>query len=113
MNRLDLIAGLLGEIGADANMDRILAQSALIVLTRIQVTPPAPEPEPEPEPVEEAPAPDSVEETPKKTKKTRKPFDTGKLGALRRAGWSVAKIADEMGVSEQTVRNHMKKEGIA
>ena len=108
MNRLDLIAGLLNEIGMEPNMDRILAQSALIVLTRIQVTPP--EPEPEPEPVKEAPAPDPVEGKPKKT---RKPFDTGKLGALRRAGWSVAKIADEMGVSEQTVRNHMKKEGIA
>lgn len=110
MNRLELVAGILNEIGMEPNMDRILAQSALIVLTRIQVTPPAPEPEPEPEPVEEAPAPDSVEEKPKKT---RKPFDTGNLGALRRAGWSVAKIADEMGVSEQTVRNHMKKEGIA
>ena len=105
MNRLDLIAGLLNEIGADANMDRILAQSALIVLTRIQVTPP---PEPEPE---QAPEP-SPKPKPEKTR-GRKPFDIGKLRALRNAGWSVAKIADEMGVSEQTIRNHMKKEGIA
>ena len=39
-------------------------------------------------------------------------FDKGKLQALRRAGWSVKAIADEMKCSEQTVRNHMKKEGI-
>ena len=66
MNRLDLIAGLLNEIGADANMDRILAQSALIVLTRIQVTPP-PEPEPEQEPAKEKPK-----------KKTKTPKKEGK-----------------------------------
>ena len=41
----------------------------------------------------------------------RKPFDTGKLKALLNGGWPVAKIADEMGVSEQTIRNHMKELG--
>lgn len=39
-------------------------------------------------------------------------FDTGKLMALRSAGWSIKAIADEMGCTEQTIRNHMKKEGI-
>lgn len=109
MNRLELIGGILSEIGVDPNMDRILAQSALIVLNRITVAPqPAPEPEPEPEPGE--PAPDPVKEKPKRG---RKPFDVGKLRALREGGWSVAKIADEMRVSEQTIRNHMKKQKIS
>lgn len=45
----------------------------------------------------------------KKTKRGRKPFDIGKAQACRNAGWSVAKIADEMGVSEQTVRNNLAK----
>lgn len=60
------------------------------------------------------------EEKPKQTKTEAKPapkkrvkFDVGKLGALRKAGWSVSKIADEMGVSEPTVRNYMKREGLS
>ena len=42
----------------------------------------------------------------------RKPFDSGKLKALLNGGWPVAKIADEMQVSEQTIRNHMKELGL-
>lgn len=34
-------------------------------------------------------------------------LDLGKMVALRNAGWSIAKIADEFRVSEQTVRNRM------
>ena len=53
-------------------------------------------------------APEAVPE--KKTKKRgRKPFDIGKAKACKDAGWSIAKIADEMGVSEQTVRNNLAK----
>ena len=39
-------------------------------------------------------------------------FDTGKMIACLRAGWSIAKVADELGVSVQTIRNRMKKEGL-
>ena len=39
-------------------------------------------------------------------------YDVGKICALRRASWSVAKIADEIGCSEQTVRNILKREGM-
>lgn len=45
-------------------------------------------------------------------KNGRESFDTGKMIALLEGGWSVAKIADEMRVSEATIYNHMKKEGI-
>lgn len=41
-------------------------------------------------------------------------LDMGKIVALSRAGWSVEKIADEMGVSGQTIRNRlndMKRKG--
>lgn len=106
MNRIELIAGMLQEVGADPTSDRVLAQAAIVILGRL--IPPQPEPQPEPVP-DPKPAPE-----PKPDKKRgRKPFDTGKLRALRNAGWSVAKIADEMRVAEQTIRNHMKKEGIA
>ena len=108
MNRIELIAGMLQEVGADPVSDRVLAQAAIVILGRLIPPQPEPEPEPVPEPDPE-PKPDPK---PQKTR-GRKPFDTGKLKALRNAGWSVAKIADEMRVAEQTVRNHMKKEGIA
>lgn len=44
--------------------------------------------------------------------KTKSKIDSGKICALRRANWSVAKIADEIGCSEQTVRNILKREGM-
>lgn len=39
----------------------------------------------------------------------RKPVDTWKLLALRKAGWSMKKIADELGISEGSVWNYLKK----
>lgn len=44
---------------------------------------------------------------------TRKIDDLGKLRSLRDAGWPVKKIAEEFRCSDQTVRNTMKREGIA
>ena len=38
-------------------------------------------------------------------------LDDGKILALRKAGWTYAKIADEMGCSIQTVVNHLSKGG--
>ena len=46
------------------------------------------------------------------TKEKKEAFDTGKMIACLKAGRSVAWVADEMGVTTQTIRNHMKKEGI-
>ena len=54
------------------------------------------------------------EEEPEEDKPTQKKgkYDVGKICALRRASWTVAKIADEIGCSEQTVRNILKREGM-
>ena len=54
---------------------------------------------------------DQWKEEDKPTQKKGK-YDVGKICALRRASWSVAKIADEIGCSEQTVRNILKREGM-
>lgn len=43
---------------------------------------------------------------------TKKITDIPKLKALLKAGWSYDKIADEFGVTEPTVSNTMKREGI-
>lgn len=42
----------------------------------------------------------------------RPPFDTGKLKALLRSGWDIPKIADEMQVTEATIRKHCREEGL-
>lgn len=44
---------------------------------------------------------------PPNRKKAKKTVDVGKLIALHNAGWSVAKIADELGISTRTVYNYL------
>lgn len=65
---------------------------------------------------EEAPETKEVaerEEAPKdKSCKYTTNVDHGKIVSLRTAGWSVRKISEEMDISEQTVRNHLKKEDL-
>ena len=113
MDRIAIAKTLLKYIGRDSiENDWAIAQGVIVILDGCrtqetvqgagQVTKPLP-----------SMGDEVKEKKPKTEHKPRKPFDTGKLGALRKAGWSVIKIADEMQVSEQTVRNYMKKEGIA
>lgn len=58
-------------------------------------------------------APKAKEQKPaaKKAGSKKKPFDTGKAVACYNAGWSIAKIADELGTSDPTVRKHLKDAG--
>ena len=65
--------------------------------------------EPKAEPVkEEVP----VEEQKKKKPRGRQTtIDWGKVGALRKAGWSVSKIADEMRIGQSTVFRHFSEKG--
>lgn len=48
--------------------------------------------------------------TVKREPKNKKTLEMGKVKALRKAGWSLDKIADEMGVSPQTIANRLKGE---
>ena len=52
---------------------------------------------------------DADQDEPKPKKKGRPPFDKGKMNALLKAGWTVPKIADEMGVSVPTIKKYMKE----
>lgn len=74
----------------------------LIDTQQIEITVTEPEPEPKPE------QPKPKEEPKKKTKI----IDHGKIVACYKGGRSVAWIADDMGISWQTVVNHLEKEGI-
>lgn len=67
----------------------------------------------QPEPEEAKPVEELPKQEPKpKAKRHPKPFDTGKAMALRKAGWTLAAIADEMQVSQPTIAKHLKKAGI-
>ena len=65
----------------------------------------------EPE-TEEPEEPSPAEEEPPKKKKFPAPVDHGKIVALYKAGWTLTAIADEMRCSQQTISNHLKKEGL-
>lgn len=88
MKKMEVVRKLLTYIGKDAEEDKVIAEACLMLLPE--------------EPKKEEPKKEE-------TKKGRKPFDMGKLKALVDGGWAVPKIADEMGVSEQTIRNRMKQ----
>ena len=64
------------------------------------------EPQPEPKTKPEPKAKPKAE--PKKSGPAG--IDHGKLIALHKAGWSIEKIADEMGCTTTTVRNHIRQE---
>lgn len=55
-------------------------------------------------------APEPKKRGPKAGGKKPKKLDHGKIMALHKGKWPVAKIADEMGCSEQAVRNHIAME---
>lgn len=99
MNEIQIVEAILSHIGEDQEgrtvdvMDKLLANACLIILNEMD-QPEAPKPK---------------EQKPKKTGGRRKKFDMGKLGALTDGGWSVKDIADELGCSEQTVRNKQKE----
>lgn len=73
--------------------------------------------EPEPEPAPE-PKPAKQTKQPKQKKQIWEPkqdpvwIDHGKIVALYKAQWPIKKISDEIGCSQQTVINHLKKEGV-
>ena len=58
-----------------------------------------------PQKAEEQPKPKKVKKNPPKAKG----IDKGKIKALHDAGWNASKIADEMGVSPQSINYHLRK----
>ena len=56
---------------------------------------------------------DVVQEDPPKAVKTagrkKKEVDVGKIQALRKAGWTIAEIADEMQIGQSTVYTKLKE----
>ena len=112
MSNTEIVRAILKYIGRDSvEVDRTLAEGCRILLAEAEK-----EVQTEPERTEkEQPAKISAENFQGRVKQRRggrPPFDTGKMRALLKAGWSIAKIADEMRVTEQTIRKHCREEGL-
>ena len=79
-----------------------------------QTEPDQEEPEKE-EPTQEEPKeaePKEAEHIEIAPKKIKRKIDKGKVGALYKAGWTVAKIADEMRCSQGTIYRIIKEMGL-
>lgn len=98
-NNIKLIRELINALDADSVQDEVIKKTALALLDQMDDEPRKPKPA------------EPKHDEPKPKKKGRPAFDVGKMNALLKAGWSVPKIADEMGVSAPTVRKYMREEG--
>ena len=101
MSSIQVIIALKSMAAVDAAVD---AEPEAVEVTVVGV----------PEAVEEEPetGEEAVEEEPVvQIQKTavRKSVDKGKVGALAAAGWNTKKIADEMGVSPERIRQILKE----
>lgn len=62
------------------------------------------------EPIQEEPK--EEEPVKKAPRKRSKPLDKGKVGALYKAGWNVAKIADEMRCNQSSIYRVIREMGL-
>lgn len=89
---------MLIEITEDTSVRELAMADGFVT---VEVTEPKPEPKPKPEQKEPAKS---------KKQKPKPEIDHGKIMALHKAGWSSNKIAGEMGISAQTVLNHIARD---
>ena len=116
MKAADVLRNLIRTMGSgNPELDEALRISALAYLDKLD---PPEQDEEKPEQNEEKPEQneEKPEQKPEKTsapkKKKQSKIDTGKIKALREGGWTLAGIAREMGCSQQTVANHLRKMGM-
>lgn len=94
MTNIEVIKLLINALDTNGVAEEANKQAALALLDNLKVAP-----------KKEQPAPEKSA----KKEKGRPGVDHGKVITLHEAGWPVPKIADEMGTSAQTIRNHLKK----
>lgn len=92
MDKIEAARLLIQSMGGNPDLDEAKKMAAVMLLE-----PPAAKPKVKP----------AEKAAPKK--RGRPALDMGKLKALTEGGWSVAKIADEMGVSEMTIKQKQKE----
>jgi len=118
MKSTDVLRHLIKTMGQNGpELDEALRISALAYLDKLD-PPEAEQKDEKPEQKDEKPEQkdEKPEQKPEKTsasKKKKQPkIDAGKIKVLREAGWTLAGISKEMGCSQQTVANYLKKMGL-
>ena len=103
MKSTDVLRNLIRTMGSgNPELDEALRISALAYLDKLDP----------PEAEQKDDKPEQKDEKTSAPKKKQSKIDTGKIKALREGGWTLAGIAREMGCSQQTVANHLKKMGM-
>ena len=99
MTNIEIIKMLINALDTNGVSEEANKQAALALLDNLKVAP-----------KKDAAVPENKETKKQGIKQGNTKIDPGKIVALHEAGWSTAKIADEIGTTTVTVRNHLKKE---
>lgn len=122
-NDMNDIVYMVKRIGPDTTVAELMTAEAFLRFESAEE--PSQEPETEPaadvsiEPAEEPVPKKKRGRKPKKTNRdgfleqTKEESDIGKVHALRKAGWTVIMIADEMGMDEDQVREILETGGMS
>ena len=109
MTNIEIVKMLINALDSTGVQDEAIKKAALALLDLEETGEPKAKEKKEPaKPPKGGPEKKAAEKKPARRKSD---FDIGKMNALLKAGWSIPKIADEMGVSAPTVRKYMQKEG--
>lgn len=109
MKSTDVLRHLIKTMGQNGpELDEALRISALAYLDKLD--PPEQKDE---KPEQKDKKPEQKDEKTSASKKKKQPkIDAGKIKVLREAGWTLAGISKEIGCSQQTVANYLKKMGL-
>ena len=105
MKPTEVMRAMITAMGSDPELDKALRVSALAYLDAVEARTDKPK---QTKPKKS----DAEEKGYSPTGKAKAKIDDGTIKALYEGGWSLTKIAEDIGCSTQTVNNHLKAMGL-
>ena len=105
MKPTEVMRAMITAMGSDPALDKALRVSALAYLDAVEARTDKPK-QTKPKKA------DTEEKGYSPTGKAKAKIDDGTIKALYEGGWSLTKIAEDIGCSTQTVNNHLKAMGL-